>query len=157
MAKFSNAKIGDGVWSSVYGKGDIVNIESKGDYPIDVKFDKEIRISYTLDGKKYKFDKYPTLFWNEFNIPTEEDDKPPFNLVEFLKENLEPKEFNNKEKNWIIFLNSETNKWYFHDCGEDCIITVYFRTAEREIVDKLDEIEVTPRQLKDAYKVLKWL
>lgn len=155
MAKFSNAKIGDGVWSSVYGKGDIVNIESKVDYPIDVKFDKEIRISYTLDGKKYKFDKYPTLFWNEFNIPTEEEDKPPFNLVEFLKENLEPKEFEYYKGNeYIIHRDGEL------DCSSTAyaeIPTVYFKAVYDPVLDILNTNKVTIKQLKQSYKELGWL
>lgn len=155
MAKFSNAKIGDGVWSSVYGKGEIVNIESKGDCPIIVEFDDGISdsYSYTLDGKKYKFDKYPTLFWNEFNIPTEEEDRP-FNLVEFLKENLEPKEFEyDKWNEYIIHRDGEL------DCSSTAyaeIPTVYFKAVYDSVLNILNTNKVTVKQLKQAYKELGW-
>lgn len=75
MAKFSNAKIGEEVFSSVYGKGYIINVYDKGDTPIQVKFKYCIR-EFTIHG----FEKtsteyvYPTLFWNEFHIPSDEEE-----------------------------------------------------------------------------------
>ena len=51
------------------------------------------------DGRAEKKDANPTLFWNEIKLPAEEEDKKPFDLVEFLKKNLVPKEFKEDDDN----------------------------------------------------------
>lgn len=85
-----------------------------------------------------------------------------FNLVEFLKENLDPKEFVYKEKN--IFLNYDYQKeevnWDY--VKEDEIMgTVHFKEIELEklnsIINEMNIQGVTPQQLKEAYKKLGWL
>lgn len=166
MAKFENAKVGDRVFSTIYGWGEIIEINKNECYALCAKFPYSdigtVTISYTFDGRASTRNKYPTLFWNEFHIPTEEEDKKPFNLVEFLRENLEPKEFVYKEKN--IFLNYDYQKeevnWDY--IKEDEIMgTVHFKEIEFEklnsIINEMNIQGVTPQQLKEAYRVLKWL
>lgn len=78
--KFSNAKVGDKVYNILLGEwGTITNIDPYEIYGIDVEFS-ECRECYTFDGKIYKVDKNPILFWNEVKLPTAEEDRPPFNL-----------------------------------------------------------------------------
>lgn len=165
MAKFSNAKVGDKVWSSVRGYGKIIAVhnENNFEYPLDVVFDDGITRTYTFDGK-YKTDyNYPTLFWNEFHIPIDEEDKKPFNLVEFLKENLEPTKFEKPTgyTNWtdniyLAYMYSECEWKYVYDRNFE-IPTVYFKSICKEVLEKLTMENVTPQQLKQAYKKLNWI
>ena len=62
---FSNAKIGDKVWSIRSGWTEITEIGGNAYYPINIK-----GIIYSLDGKLWNFDTSPSLFWQEqtFNL-----------------------------------------------------------------------------------------
>lgn len=89
MSKFDNAKVGDKVFSTVYGWGVIILLSQLDqEFPIIVEFDTGKRKNYRDDGKNFFSEKYPNLYWNEVKLPTEEEDKKPFDLVEFLRENL---------------------------------------------------------------------
>ena len=57
---FSNAKIGDKVWSIRSGWTEITEIGGNDYYPINIK-----GIMYSLDGKLWNFDTSPSLFWKE--------------------------------------------------------------------------------------------
>lgn len=161
MAKFDNAKVGDRVWSSIYGWGVINDIyDDSIAYRLKVIFDDGITVVktyFTVDGKHELGDKYPTLFWNEFHIPTDEEDKKPFNLVEFLRDNLEPKEFEYEKENFYIYYSPYGKRWYSHITTYDDVLAVYFKKCSRELVDTLDDNKVTPQQLKQAYKTLGWI
>lgn len=155
MAKFSNAKVGDKVWSIAYGWGEITGV---GDYLFRVKFSDccDCKL-YNFDGKRVVSGEiYPTLFWKEFNIPVK-DDKKPFNLVNFLKENLTYKEFVKDEKNYILYFDANRGKWDWIDLGNDYVFTAYFNDCTYKIVNKLSEQKISPKQLKEAYKELGWL
>lgn len=154
MAKFSNAKVGEGVFSSVNGCGKIVGICSERAHPIEVKFDNGIKDSYTFDGTQFDDDKYPSLFWNEFHIPTDEEDRKHFDLVDFLKENLEPKEFKFEEWNEYIVNIDEVWVGRATTCIE--IPTIYFKSVRDSVLDTLTTEKVTMKQLKQAYKELGW-
>lgn len=72
---FSNAKVGDKVWSVSYGWGEIDYIDKEGGTcPLSVEFDRE-DITYTLSGKEQDYENQ-SLFWNEFEIPESAYKKP---------------------------------------------------------------------------------
>lgn len=81
---FENAKIGDKVWSIRHGWGKIYSIKPENEiYLLKVEFDSYINqnnytVSFTFEGKSFRLDKNPTLYWDEleFDIP-----KPPKRLV----------------------------------------------------------------------------
>ena len=86
----------------------------------------------------------------------------PFDLVEFLKKNLVPKEFKEDDDN--IFLNYDyIEKRIDWDCNEivEIMGTIYFEDVEFEklniLVNEMNDRGVTPEQLKEAYKKLRWL
>jgi hypothetical protein len=162
VAKFSNAKIGDRAWNIMHGWGTIVAIKENEDYPICFKADIDSFCTFDLDGKRYITDKYPTLFWNEFHIPSDEEDKKPFNLVDFLRDNLEPREFRWDTNNIELHFSHRLNKWKWTCSGVyQSIGVVYFRDRDNDIfhyiVDTLNENKVTLTQLKKAYLELGWL
>ena len=69
---FSDAKVGDRVWSLTEGWG--VVIERRGQrfhYPLNVKFEGGSCRLYTLRGRLHIEDHSPSLFWDEvkFEIP----------------------------------------------------------------------------------------
>jgi hypothetical protein len=69
---FSNAKVGDRVWSFDKGWGTIQGFDNNPKYPILVDLDDSSSRSYTYDGKYFDNDINPNLFWNElkFEIPS---------------------------------------------------------------------------------------
>ena len=99
-------------------------------------------------------DLYPSLFWNEikFEIP-----EKPFDLKEFLKENLEPKEFSNEP--YLDCIGMKSGSFRILTSEENVIGTVYFKTISdyQKIEDVLNENKVTFEQLKQAFKELGWL
>lgn len=69
---FAEAKIGDRVWSISFGWGEITNINTNiANYPLKVDFVNGAPQTYAIDGRFYKSDQNPTLFWDEikFEIP----------------------------------------------------------------------------------------
>lgn len=169
MAKFDNAKVGDNVWSSKKGWGKITKIDKSKVYDLlEVTFlissNEDIeKITYTFDGRESLLDLYPTLFWNEVELPTDEEDKKPFDLVAFLRENLEPEEFIVGEENIAFIYNYANNTWEIGIYNFTHIETTYIsKISEKDylfndILDVLIENQVTPQQLKQAYKILNWL
>lgn len=165
--KFSNAKMGDRVWSIVYGWGKITKVDKSKTYGIEVSFilydDSVMKKIYNFNGREDFNALYTSLFWNEVKLPTDEEDKQPFNLVEFLKENLEPKEFEKPTSysNWtdnlyLVYMYSECEWKYAYE--RICEIpTVYFKSICNEVLEKLTINNVTPKQLKEAYKKLNWI
>lgn len=158
MPKFSNAKIGDRVWSSIYGWGEINDIYDGSILKVIFTDEsKTVETYFTVDGKHNIGDKYPTLFWNEFHIPIEED-KKSFDLVEYLKENLVPKKFVCGEYNYYYYYDSKFKTWST-DYDEICQdIKTYFDDDDDDyLVDMLNQNQITPQQLKNAFKELRWL
>ena len=70
---FKYARIGDRVWSIIDGWGKIVKT-AHGGLVMRVNFYDGGNDMFTVEGKRFPADKYPTLYWDEikFNIP----DKP---------------------------------------------------------------------------------
>jgi hypothetical protein len=68
---FENARVGDRVWSVRYGHATITALHIDPDYPVVVKFDKQINFkTYTIQGKETERE-LQTLFWQEikFEVP----------------------------------------------------------------------------------------
>lgn len=161
MDKFDNAKVGEQVWSTVFGYGKIHEILSKDKtYPIGVDFG-NAKIYFTTDGYNCTMDKYPSLFWNEFHIPTNEEDKKPFDLVEYLKENLQPVEFNEDKFNYFLTYNVRSKELEFNAsmiCIDIHLTYFHLNSDELKSIEKvLNDNKVTIQQLKQSYKILNWL
>lgn len=128
-------------------------------FPLVIEFDKNIRMCYRSDGTTNVLNKFPNLFWNEVKLPTEEEDKKPFDLVEFLRENLKPKEFEYGKRNRYISYEYDLKEFeYCADYHSEDIGTVYIEELDDypKIISELTINEVTPQQLKQAYKILNW-
>lgn len=74
MAKFDNAEVGNRAFDILRGWGTIIAIKLNQEYPIYFNADIDSFCTFTLDGKRDKIDKNPTLFWNEVDLPTEDED-----------------------------------------------------------------------------------
>lgn len=164
MAKFDNAKVGDRVWYIIEGWGEVERVIKNVGIRVRFKVSETVEVSnvFTFDGKRYQLnDKYPMLFWNEVKLPTDEEDKKPFDLVEFLRENLEPKEFLLEEHNNTINYSHRDGRFFYdYTIYLDRITEIYFKNSKYEIVEVvqvLNENNITPQQLKQAYKILNWL
>lgn len=70
MTVFRNYKRGDKVWHITKGWVEIDSIDST-QHPINTRFD-----NFTVDGKAYEDDLYPTIYPNEFKVPAEAFKKP---------------------------------------------------------------------------------
>lgn len=85
-----------------------------------------------------------------------------FDLVEFLKENLKPKEFIYEDKNIFLYYDCQTGhvNWDYNETDE-IMGTVHFEEIEREklnsIINEINIQNISPEQLKQAYKNLGWL
>ena len=64
---FENSEVGNKVWDIRHGWGIITFINTINAYPINVSFGNEDE-SFTIDGKEFESDLYPTLFWDEVVI-----------------------------------------------------------------------------------------
>lgn len=165
MAKFDNAKVGDRVWYIIKGWGEVERVIKNVGIRVRFKVSETVEVSevFTFDGKRYQLnDKYPMLFWDEVKLPTDEDDKR-FDLVEFLKDNIEPTEFVTGAENVTFVYNYTNNTWEIGIYNFTYIETIYISKISEEdylfndILDVLIEKQVTPQQLKRAYKDLGWL
>lgn len=154
---FRNAKVGDRVWDFSKGWGTVLNITLSENYPIFVKFDNSNRAdeTYTYEGKANNSNVNPTLFWDEihFSIP-----KKPFNLKEFLKENLEPKEFVFNESNYYLYWqNSKQKIDYGYNIDYEDFKAHFKETNIVTVVETLNDNKITKKQLKQAFKELGWI
>ena len=78
---FKNAKVGDKVWSCLYGWGKVINIDNYTDsYPIaflpDNRENKYIINTYTFSGHGRVDNEYPELYWQEPEIKYEVTERP---------------------------------------------------------------------------------
>ena len=105
----------------------------------------------------------PVIFWNPVKLPSIEEDVPPFNLVQLLKQNLVPEAFIPEQENPCIYLqHSEAGKtflWRRRATVYEEWLTVYFtdKQAVDFVVEQLNEYCVTREELLKAYKELGWL
>ena len=153
---FKNAKVGDRVWDFSNGWGTIERTDFDINYPILVKFDNGNNDdSFTYEGFKNRIHKNPTLFWNEIKFETP---KKPFNLKEFLRENLEPKEFEYEKSNYYLVWDSREEEFDYSYSSFHESITPYFKRENMQIVvDTLNRESITFEDLKQAFKELGWI
>lgn len=161
MAKFDNAKVGDKVFSTVYGWGKVFSVDKTDvHFPLVIEFDKNIRMCYRSDGTTNVLNKFPNLFWNEVKLPNEEEDRR-FDLVKYLKENLQPVEFNEDKFNYFLTYNARSKELEFNAsmiCIDIHLTYFHLNSDELKNIEKvLNDNKVTIQQLKQAYKILNWL
>lgn len=152
MEKFNNVKINDRVWSCINGHGTVVHIWQL-ENRFDVKFDDNgLVLSFAINGTRDDDDKYPTLFWNEFHLPTKEEDKPKFNLTEFVQKNIKLKEFEVGAENITFAYNYANNTWEMslHSFVRYSTFYIETETDIQFILDTLTENNVTTEQLEEA-------
>lgn len=161
--KFSNAKVGDKVYNILLGEwGTITNIEPYETYGINVEFS-ESYDCYTFDGKIYKLDNNPVLFWNEVKLPTAEEDKPPFNLEKFILENLEPTpyEMDRHDELFTIFYSGVDHDFYIQSSMAYIPRALYFKSkngmTQDDILSTLRHNAISWWQLDNAYNKLCWI
>lgn len=161
--KFKNAEIGDMVYDIILGEwGKIIDIIPEDVFPLRVKFSTHIGW-YTFDGKESTDDKNPTIYWNKVNLPTDKEDKPPFNLKKFLIKNLEPISYDDREygDTFTIFYDGV----HHEHCIQSSIVYIpralYFKTKSDiswdDILLTLSQNAVSWKQLDDTYKELGWI
>lgn len=100
MGTFSNAVIGDNVWSVKRGWGKVTQTEATADkgrcgiYPIGVEFTENKRgiEYYTIDGKCHGEDILPEIFWDKFPITIAPRPKRRVSYEEVLYSNIYPRE-----------------------------------------------------------------
>ena len=85
-----------------------------------------------------------------------------FDLVNFLKDNLEPKEFIYKDKNIFLYYDHQKKEVNWDYIKEDEMMgTVHFKEMEREklisIINEMNIQNIKSEQLKEAYRELGWL
>jgi hypothetical protein len=77
---FKNAKVGDKVWSCLYGWGKVINIDLGADrvveYPLLVKFNERYQKYYDYCGNTNYLSSYPELYWQEPEIKYEVTERP---------------------------------------------------------------------------------
>lgn len=149
---FKDAKIGDKVWSSVYGDGKIVDIVDRLNYPIFVAFTNySYQHTFDIDGRSHKRDVYPTLFWEKFDIP----ERPP---LESVLGALKQIDGNIKVMKEEIQYNLQTSSWYtMLSCDTFGLSTVYFESIPDSVIKFLNDNKVTRDELIQVFKNLGWL
>lgn len=166
MAKFSNVKPKNTVYHLFCGKGVVTTITLSNGKVVffTVKF-KNCEATFDVDG--YLLDKncereekIVTLYWNEVKLPNEEEDRR-FDLVEYLKENLQPVEFNEDKFNYFLTYNVRSKELEFNAsmiCIDIHLTYFHLNSDELKNIEKvLNDNKVTIQQLKQAYKILNWL
>jgi hypothetical protein len=85
---FSNAKVGDRVWSFIHGWGVIIKVGRSSDFPIYVEFSAangDGYESYSYEGRSLLSDYHPTLFWDEINFTIPNKPKTRYKLINGIK------------------------------------------------------------------------
>ena len=65
---FETAKVGDRVWSTTRGWGEIIGIDGSSVYPISVEYDSTKYDKFTFGGYSLKTHVMRSLFWDEIAI-----------------------------------------------------------------------------------------
>jgi hypothetical protein len=85
---FSNAKVGDRVWSFIHGWGVIIKVGRSSDFPIYAEFstaNDDGYESYSYEGRSLLSDYHPTLFWDEINFTIPSKPKAKWKLINGVK------------------------------------------------------------------------
>ena len=67
----------DRVWSIIDGWGEVERINGTAPYSIIVEFTASARDSFKTNGLANSTDMFPTLYWNEIDIPEPTNVPPP--------------------------------------------------------------------------------
>lgn len=150
---FKNAQVGDRAFDILRGWGTIIAIKLNQEYPIYFNADIDSFCTFTLDGKRDKIDKNPTLFWNEVKLPTQEEDKKPFDLESELKK-LEIVEFKDSESNFSLFWNYCCNDIvYFINRTVQIPSVLYFTEKSiKNFMNNIEDKKISKEQFFKAYK-----
>ena len=148
---FEDAQVGNRVWDFVLGWGTITSIKEKSDFPLTVMFDcKEDYYIYTLEGKGYRSDLHPRLFWDEikFEIP-----EKPFYLESELKK-LEIKDFIVEEFNYNLYWCNKSKKIeYNYGYWSENPLAIYFtENSVKKFMEKIEDEKITKEEFFSAYK-----
>ncbi len=81
----------------------------------------------------------------------------PLDLVEFLKENLVPKEFEYESDNYTLLYDYSTKALYINIDIQTESTFPYFNSISFEVLGTLNDNKITLKQLKQAYKKLNWI
>lgn len=152
MAKFSNVKVGDKLWSIQLGDCKVVGISES---TIDCGNDKNIEETYMFDGKYFGSDSYPSLYWSNPNIV----DESPFNLKEYLGEKLKPKKFRVYECNYYIEFLGDDREYLSYDFYNErtrySLGTLYFYEDNiKEVVETLNSRKIELSELIEVMNEL---
>ena len=71
--------IGDKVWSNIYGWDEVVSFCKESILLIRTNY-----CVYDINGRYNTICKYPTLFWQEFEIPKKAFEKPKYKVKKYL-------------------------------------------------------------------------
>lgn len=158
MAKFDNAKVGDKIF--LIGEGWCkVRLRHRSCFYLENEKGLPLQPAFYLDGR-ISGERTVVCYWKEVILPTNDEDKKPFDLIKFLRENLKPKEFEQDKSNRYISYEYDLKKFeYYADYHSEDIGTVYIEELDDypKIISELTINKVTPKQLKQAYKTLGWL
>lgn len=87
LPDFTNAKVGDLVWSAIFGWGKIFKVDNSL-YPIVVEYNEWHSVSHTLEGETHTTSPLPTLFHRPEEAisfyESEIDKKPKRKVTRFL-------------------------------------------------------------------------
>lgn len=151
MAKFSNVKVGDELWSIQLGDCKVTSVTKN---TIEC-CNGESNLLYTFDGKYFGSDSYPSLYWSNPNIV----DESPFNLKEYLGEKLKPKKFRVYECNYYIEFLGDDREYLSYDFYNErtrySLGTLYFYEDNiKEVVETLNSRNIELSELMDVMNEL---
>ena len=136
--RFKDVRVGDRLWSSTKGWGEVEEIDMASSHPLRVFFQhRACPHTYTLEGFNLTTDKYPELHYDE--IKFEEPEKPK-RLVE-------------KEVNVCLNLYNKSTNHYGSQISDEFNIIIH-RSRKRAIDKAGDEVihEAVPAKL--TFKIM---
>lgn len=141
-------------------------IKLKNNFGCSIEITKnKLGIELDLIHKSGKYNKVNQFIFEDFEelndfikvIGFKEVLQEEFNLVKYLEENLSPTKFQNGNTNEYLGYDYNDEEWKIFKVLSKDIITVYFISICDTVLEKLTFENITPDQLKEAYKELGWL
>lgn len=141
-------------------------IKLKNNFGCSIEITKnKLGIELDLIHKSGKYNKVNQFIFEDFEelndfikvIGFKEVLQEEFNLVKYLGENLSPTKFQNGNPNEYLGYDYNDEEWKIFKVLSKDIITVYFISICDTVLEKLTFENITPDQLKEAYKELGWL
>ena len=167
---FSNATVGDRVWSLLHGWGTVDDVDRYAEpedvVALHVRFDIGEACWYNLEGRYSLGDLSPELYWGKVKIISPEE---PDTLIDFIKRNLDyigNDEFGigfnllyeelgeDREPRWELLSSYDNEKMM------GSLAFLVKPTADGsylEIEQRLNLAKVTYEQMFDALKALGWI